>query len=87
MGAIAFNTISIPFWREGEKTLPFLMILLQVKGGHNCFQSNVYFIYSRARKNELVSLSNILVHKLGVMVAMVAGRGQSGQTQLYSRQC
>ena len=53
----------IPFWREGEKNLPFLMILLQVKGGHNCFQSNVYSFYSRAsvasEKNELVSFSNI----------------------------
>ena len=48
MGAIAFNAVSIPFWREGEKTLPFLIILLQVKGGHNYFQGNVYSIYSRA---------------------------------------
>ena len=39
------------------------MILLQVKGGHNCFQSNVYFIYSRASvasEKKLISLfSNI----------------------------
>ena len=39
------------------------MILLQVKGGHNYFQSNIHSFYSRAsvasEKNELLSFSNI----------------------------
>ena len=63
MDAIAFNAIQFLFGERAKKTLPFLMILLQVKGGHNCFQSNVYSFYSRAsvasEKNELVSFSNI----------------------------